>query len=164
MRAVNNPLRQAMFALGVIGLGFGSAPIIAYATAINPTIVPTCIGLTLAIFGGASLTAYNMRKDAMLKYGRVLLGSLMGLAAFQLLTLTSTYLFGLNSFFYMSYDFTNIFAMGLFPLLVLYDTHVAMKKYELGTPDHLSIVTQLLLNAWNIFITLLRMFTRNDRR
>ena len=40
--------------------------------AISPTILPSAIGISAAIFGGASLVAYSMPKDKMLSAGKML--------------------------------------------------------------------------------------------
>jgi FtsH-binding integral membrane protein len=124
-----------MFALGVIGLGLGGAPMIALASSVSPTIVPTCLGLTGAIFGGASLMAYNMKKDSMLKYSGVLFGSLLGLIGLQLVGLASMFFTGPNAFSMLLLNSSNYIAVGLFSAFIVYDTHVAIKMYELKQPD-----------------------------
>jgi FtsH-binding integral membrane protein len=161
IRSVNSPLRQAMFGLGVVGLGLSGAPLIAFASAVSPTIVPTCLGLTTAIFGGASLMAYNMKKDSMLKYSGVLFGSLLGLIGLQLGGLAAAMIMGPNVFSMMMLNSSSYIAVGLFSAFILYDTHVAIKMYELGTPDHLGIATQFILDIWNIFVSLLNIFSRD---
>lgn len=162
VRPVNSPLRQAMFGLGVLGLGLGGAPLIGFASMVSPSIVPTCIGLTGAIFGGASLMAYNMKKDSMLKYSGVLFGSLLGLIGLQLGGLLSAMIIGPNVFSMMMMNSSSYIAVGLFSAFILYDTHVAIKMYELGQPDHLGMATQFVLDIWNIFISLLRIFSNRD--
>ena len=52
--ARNSFLRQALYGVGVMGLGLSAAPLLAFAGMMSPSIVPTCLGLTAAIFGGAS--------------------------------------------------------------------------------------------------------------
>ncbi|XP_031472653.1 uncharacterized protein LOC116245062 [Nymphaea colorata] len=159
VRPVNSMLRQAMFGMGIVGLGLSGAPIIGIASAISPSIVPTCLGLTTAIFGGASLMAYNMKKDSMLKYSGVLFGSLLGLIGLQLGGLAAAMIMGPNVFSTMMLSGSSYIAVGLFSAFILYDTHVAIKMYEQGTPDHLGMATQFLLDIWNIFISLLRIFS-----
>jgi FtsH-binding integral membrane protein len=151
-----------MFGLGVMGLGLGGAPLIAIASAVSPTIVPTCLGLTAAIFGGASLMAYNMKKDSMLKYGGVLLGGLLGLIGLQLGGLAAAFFMGPNMFSLMMLKSSSYISVALFSAFILYDTHVAIKMYEMGQPDHLAMATQFLLDIWNIFTSLLRIFSSNN--
>lgn len=123
-------MRQAMFALGTVGLGLSSAPLFAYATMISPTILPSAIGLTMAIFGGASLAAYQMPKDKMLSYGRPLAGCLIGLIGLQLVGLLSTFLIGPNLFSTLLFRADAYVAIALFTAFVAYDTHVAIRNYE----------------------------------
>ncbi len=162
LKPVNTPLRNAMFGLGVLGLGFGGAPLIAMASAINPSIVPTCLGLTAAIFGGASMMAYNMKKDSMLRYGGVLGGSLLGLIGLQLAGLGASLIIGPNPFSMMMFNASSYISVGLFSAFILYDTHMAIKMYEMGQPDHIGMATQFLLDIWNIFTSLLRIFSSNS--
>jgi FtsH-binding integral membrane protein len=121
-----------MFALGTIGLGLSGAPLMAFATAVSPTIVPTALGLTTAIFGGASLIAYRMPKDSMLSMGKVLFGSLFGLIGLQLVGLATSLVMGPNPFSLMLLNGSTYISVGLFSAFIAYDTHAAIKMYELG--------------------------------
>jgi FtsH-binding integral membrane protein len=162
IKSVNSPLRKAMFGLGIVGLGLSSAPLIAMATAMSPTIVPTCLGLTAAIFGGASLAAYNMKKDSMLKYSGVLFGSLLGLIGLQVAGLAAALIVGPNPFSLLLFNASNYITIGLFTAFIAYDTHVAIKLYETGEPDHLGMASNFLLDLWNIFTALLRIFSKDS--
>jgi len=84
--------------MGILGLGLSVTPFIGVMTAMNPAILPTALGLTAAIFGGASYAAYNMPKHSLLSYGRVLGGSLFGLIGLQLIGLGSQFFWGPNPF------------------------------------------------------------------
>lgn len=159
LKSVNGPLRKAMYTMGVIGLGLGAAPLFAYASMISPTIVPTCLGLTAAIFGGASLAAYSMPKDSMLKYGRVLGGSLLGLIGLQLIGLASTFIIGPNPYTLVLFKASNYISVALFTAMIAYDTHASIAMYEAGQPDHLGMATQFILDFWNILTSLLRIFS-----
>jgi len=132
LKSRNSPLRLAMYGLGTVGLGLGAAPLFAMAGAISPTILPTAIGLTTAIFGGASLLAYKMPKDSMLGYGKVLGGSLLGLIGLQLLGLASTFIIGPNPYTFLLFNAMNYVSVGLFTAFIAYDTHVSIKMYEMG--------------------------------
>lgn len=155
-------LRSALYGLGVMGLGLGAAPLFAIASAVSPSILPTALGLTAALFGGASLMAYKMPKDSMLGYGRVLTGSLFGLIGLQLVGLGSAFFMGPNPFSMMLLNSSSYIAVGLFTAMIAYDTHFSIKMYELGQPDHLGASVQFLLDFWNIFISLVRIFINNS--
>ena len=160
--ARNSVLRNALYGVGVMGLGLSAAPLLAFASMVSPSIVPTCLGLTTAIFGGASLAAYMMPKDKMLGYGRVLMGSLIGLIGLQLAGLGATFFLGPNLFSLMMMKSSSYLAVGLFTVMIAYDTHFAIKMYEMKEPDHIGAATQFLLDFWNIFTSLLRIFSSND--
>ena len=115
--------------MGVAGLGLGAAPMFMMANAISPTILPTALGITTAIFGGASLVAYAMPKDRMLGFGGVLTGSLLGLIGLQLVGLLAAAFTGPNALSTLLFSANNYLGIGLFSALIAYDTHVAIKMY-----------------------------------
>jgi len=123
-------MRKALYGMGIIGLGLSAAPLIGYANMINPSILPTALGLTAALFGGASMAAYHMPKDSLLSYGRILGGSLLGLIGLQLVGLGSLYFVGMNPFATMLLNTSTYISVGLFTAFIAYDTHVAVRMYE----------------------------------
>ena len=155
-------MRTALYGMGIMGLGLSAAPLLAYASMVSPSIVPTALGMTAAIFGGASLAAYRMPKDKMLSYGPVLGGSLLGLIVLQLAGLGAAFFMGPNPFSLMMLKSSNYIAVGLFTAFIAYDTHLAIKMYEMQQPDHLGISVQFILDFWNIFTSLLRIFSSSD--
>lgn len=46
--------------------------------------------------------------------------------------------------------------IGAFSLLIMYDTHLAIKRYEKGNSDHLGMSIQILLDVWNIIMRVAR--------
>jgi FtsH-binding integral membrane protein len=128
-KTVNSPLRIGLYSMGVLGLGLGASPLFMMAQAMSPAIMPTALGITTAIFGGASLAAYSMPKDKMLGYGRLLSGSLLGLIGLQLAGLLTTMAIGPNAFSTFLFTADNYIGIGLFSALIAYDTHVAIKMY-----------------------------------
>lgn len=149
--------------MGIICLGMSAAPLIAAANALNPSILPTAFGLTVALFGGASMTAYRMKKDSMLSYGRILGGSLLGLVGLQLVGLGSLFFVGPNPFAVMLLNSSTYISVGLFTAFIAYDTHLAVKMYEEGNPDHLGAATSFFLDFWNILMSLVRIFSNNNQ-
>lgn len=72
-----------------------------YAQTLNPSIIPSAIGITSGIFGGASALAYFMPKDKMLGYGSILMGSLLGLIGMNILGLLAGVIIGPNPFTFL---------------------------------------------------------------
>ncbi len=160
---MNSPARIGLYGMGVMGLGLGAAPLFMMAQAVSPTIIPTALALTTAIFGGASLVAYNMPKDKMLGMGGVLMGSLLGLIGLQLVGLLAAVFTGPNALSYLLFSANNYLGIGIFSALIAYDTHVAIKMYEMREADHLGMSIQFLLNFWNILIRLVSIFTNREQ-
>jgi FtsH-binding integral membrane protein len=156
-------MRQILFGTGIFSLGLSITPLIGMISAMNPAIVPTALGLTLAIFGGASLVAYNMPKGAMLSYGKILGGSLFGLIGLQLVGLGSLFFTGPNPFAYMLLNASTYVSAGLFTIFVAYDTHLAVRMYEQNMPDSLGLAVNFVLDFWNIFVSILRMLSNQDK-
>jgi FtsH-binding integral membrane protein len=161
-KTVNTSGRLALYGMGVAGLGLSAAPLFMLAHAISPTILPSALGITTAIFGGASLVAYNMPKDKMLGFGGVLMGSLLGLIGLQLVGLLTTVFMGPNAFSTILFKADNYLGIGLFSILIAYDTHVAIKMYEMREADHIGMATQFLLDFWNILIRIVSIFINRD--
>lgn len=128
----------------------------------NPSIIPSAIAITSGIFGGASLMAYMMPKDKMLGYGSILMGSLLGLIGLQLVGLGAGLFMGPNILSSLLFSVSNYAGILLFSGLIAYDTHVAIKQYEMGFADHLGISVQLLLNFWNILIRIMSILSGRD--
>jgi FtsH-binding integral membrane protein len=139
--------------MGVAGLGLGAAPL--FAMVAGTSIIPTALGLTTAIFGGASLVAYTMPKDKMLGFGRVLAGSLLGLIGLQLVGILSSVFMGPTALSMLLFSAQNYLGIGLFSIMIAYDTHMAIKMYEMGEADHLGMSIQFLLDFWNILIRII---------
>lgn len=151
----NSISRILIYSMGVLSLGISTSPLFAYMQMISPSIIPSSLGITMGIFGGASAMAYAMPKDKMLGYGRVLGGSLLGLIAMQLVGLGSAYFMGPNALSTLLFTLDNYAGILLFTGLIAYDTHVAIKEYEMGNADHLGISVQLLLDFWNLLIRIM---------
>jgi FtsH-binding integral membrane protein len=146
--------------MGVAGLGLGVAPL--FAMVAGTSIIPTALGLTTAIFGGASLMAYTMPKDKMLGFGRVLTGALLGLIGLQLVGILSSVFMGPTALSMLLFSANNYLGIGLFSMLIAYDTHVAIKMYEMGEADHLGMSIQFLLDFWNILVRIISIFANRD--
>lgn len=129
MKTQNPVSRIALYSLGVLSLGLSASPLFAYMQALSPTIIPSSLGITLGIFGGASAMAYSLPKDKMLGYGRIFMGSLLGLVAMQLVGLGSAYFMGPNALSSLLFSIDNYAGILLFAGLIGYDTHVAIKEY-----------------------------------
>lgn len=161
-KTANSPARIALYSLGLAGLGMTAAPALAMAAAVSPSTIPMAMAMTAAIFGGASLAAYNIPSTKMASIGRILFGSLLGLIGLQIIGLVAHLISGPNMLTSLLFRADNYLGILLFSGFVAYDTHVAMNSYEAGAADHLGMSVQFLLDVWNIFIRLLYLFSQRD--
>ena len=160
LKTQNSISRIMLYSMGVLSLGISASPLFAYMHMISPTIIPSSLGITLGIFGGASAMAYALPKDKMLGYGKIFGGSLLGLIAMQLVGLGSAYFLGPNALSSLLFSIDNYAGILLFSGMIAYDTHVAIKEYEMGNADHLGISVQLLLDFWNLLIRVMQIMSR----
>ncbi len=122
-------MRCLLYGMGIFGVGLSITPMLGLIHAVNPLSIPIALGLSTAVFGGASLAAYKFPKESVISYVRVLAGSQIGLAILQLISLGCVYILGPNMFCAMLSSPASFAAGGLFTALVAYDTYRAIKMY-----------------------------------
>lgn len=131
MYRTENPIsRILVYSMGIASIGLSASPLFLLVQSMAPSILPSAIGITAGIFGGASAFAYMLPKDKMLGYGKILTGSLLGLICMQLVGLGSMLFVGPNALSSLLFSFDNYAGILLFSGLIAYDTHVAIKSYE----------------------------------
>ena len=138
--------------MGIFGCGLSSSWLLGISTIVSPIILPTAIGLTLGIFGGASLVAYKMPKDKILRYGPVLFGSLIGMIGFDVIGILASYFIGPNPLSELIFKTELYGGILLLAGLVAYDTHAAIKEYEKGNADHLGISVDFVQDIWFLMV------------
>lgn len=97
----------------------------------------------------------------MLSAGRVLGGSLLGLIGLQLVGLLAYLVTGPNVLSSLLFRADNYLGIALFSAFVAYDTHVAIKSYEMGQADHLGISISFIMDIWNILMRVIYIMTGN---
>lgn len=128
---------------------------------ISAIILPLSMGITVAMFGGASLIGLMMPKGAMLGYGNVLLGGMVGLIALNLGGIILGKYTGYTVFAETLMTMESYVGIGLFNLMLMYDTHLAIARYEKGDADHLGMSIQILLDLWNLIIRIAKEIAKN---
>lgn len=81
-----------------MALGVSASPLFSAINEISTTALPMAMGITSAIFGGASLVGMMLPRGFMLSYGRVLLGSLFGLIGLNIGGIIAANWFGMPLF------------------------------------------------------------------
>lgn len=151
-RTKNDAGRLIIFGIGCIGMGLSAAPLFLSIHETSNIILPMSMGITAAIFGGASLVALMLPKDSALSYGSVLGGGLLGLISLNLTGIILNYTYGPNIYSSTLWTAESYLGIGIFTLLIVYDTHVAIKRYQKGDADHLGMSIQILLDLWNLIL------------
>ena len=95
-----------------------------------------------------------MPKTKMLGYGGILSGSLFGLIGLNVSGSLAAKFLGITLFANTLTTAESYLGIGIFTLMIIYDTHQAIKRYERGDADHLGMSIQILLDIWNIIITI----------
>ncbi|EAR82409.1 inhibitor of apoptosis-promoting Bax1 protein (macronuclear) [Tetrahymena thermophila SB210] len=161
----NTPMRLGLYSLGMAGLGLSSSVLFGSLHMINPAILPLSIGITGAVFGSASLYALYKPKDSLLSWGSSLYAGLFGMIGLQLAGALTQLFMGPNLFTFMCHRADCFIGVGLFTAMVAYDTHVAIKQYEMGNADHLGVSIDFALDFWNILTRvaqILGIYSKDD--
>jgi FtsH-binding integral membrane protein len=116
------------------------------------TIIPTTLGITTSIFGGASLVGMMLPRGFMLGYGTVLFGGMLGLIGLNVAAMIAAKSYGMVMLAQTLMTAESIIGVGLFSALLVYDTHKAIQRYEKKDADHLGMSIQILLDLWNLII------------
>lgn len=153
-RTSNDPARLAMFSIGCIAMGLSASPLFLAIQDVSNAILPMTMGVTAAIFGGASLMGLIMPRTMMLGYGGVLGGSLFGLIGLNATGMLAAKYLGITVFANTLTTVESYMGIGIFTLMIIYDTHLAIKRYQRGDADHLGMSIQILLDIWNLIIAI----------
>jgi len=122
------------------------------------------MGVTSAIFGGASLMGFLLPRGAMLGYGSVLMGSLVGLIGLNFSGLLASKFLGIGLFASTLTTAESYIGIGLFSALLIFDTHTAIKRYKTGDADHLGMSIQILLDVMNLIIRIAREIAKHKNK
>lgn len=129
LKTVNGKDRLLIYGLGCVALGLTAAPLFVSINEISLSIIPMTIGITSSIFGGASLLGMILPRSFMLGYGSVLFGGLMGLVGFNFSLLAAAKIWGVSTGVISLSSTESMIGIGLFSAMLIYDTHLAIKRY-----------------------------------
>ena len=62
-------------------------------------------------------------------------------------------------FTFMMHRVDTFAGVGIFSAFVAYDTHVAIKAYEMGYADHLMVAVELGLDFWSILVRMVEILS-----
>jgi FtsH-binding integral membrane protein len=87
------------------------------------------MGITASIFGGASIMGLLLPRSYALGYGTILGGGMLGLLGLNASGLLAGKFLGLTLFANTLTSAESYLGICLFTLMIMYDTHVAIKRY-----------------------------------
>lgn len=122
--------------------------------------VYSAMAMTGFIFTGSSLFAMKSPVNSTISWGPALSGGLLGLIGCGVTGLISVMIFGPNSLFSALHTIDLYFGIPLFAGFIAYDTHMAIRMYKSGNPDHIGCSTQLYLDFINILIRIIEIMAK----
>lgn len=139
--------------------GITLTPLVLMSFAIEPLIFPIALTATLATFGGATYYALRQTNLDAIKWQAPLMGCVVGLIGTNIMTLIAS-LCGFTNFA-NTIDFgATIVSTGVFTGLIVADTQMAINDYKEKTLDTIKTSTELLLDATNLFIDIVKILIK----
>lgn len=132
-------------------LGVVVAPLMAFVLLKNPTSILQAGFLTTAIFGGLTAYVFISKKDFSFMRGFLVTGLMIVLAG---VVVNLFFAAGVVSFV------VSVLSLVLFSGFVLYDTSNIIHRYS--TDEYIAGAMDLFLDAFNIFIALIRLLNGRD--
>lgn len=142
---------------GLSGMSVG--PMIAVATAINPMLVPTALGATGLVFGGATMAALFTKSGSFLRFGAPLMGCTLAMFACGIGMIFVPATSALAPVLHNVYLYGGLMLGTAF---VSYDTQRMIEDYKEGNEDVPMAVANMFINLKMIFTRLLFIFSSSD--
>eukprot|EP00038_Savillea_parva_P019330 m.27208 g.27208 ORF g.27208 m.27208 type:complete len:344 (+) comp4384_c0_seq1:54-1085(+) len=140
--------------------GLAIAPLVSIALSVNPMLIPTALGGTVLVFGGASLASLLAPRASMLRFGSFLGGAVAVMVGFSLLGLGQMALMGAVS--PVLYSVTLYGGLALMCAFVGYDTQRIIEDYREGNIDPLKHGVDVFINFIGIFRRLLAILLQRE--
>jgi FtsH-binding integral membrane protein len=160
----NSLMRIASFGIGCIGMGISATPLFYAVHQINPTIIFTTLGIASAFFGGASMITFMFPSGFLKGYGGALFGGITGLIGINIVSLIAKNYFGLTMLADVLQTAESFIGIGLFTMMIMYDTARAIRRYKQKDADHVGMAVQLLLDVWNLIIRIATEIAKSQNK
>lgn len=154
-----NSEKTKYFNMFTISNGITLSPLVAITMASNPTVIPVALACTVGVFSASSLYALKRTDLSLCNYEAPLMGCVGGLIVSGLAQILMHFM-GLNSFAHSIDTVTTLFSTAVFSGLVAVNTQLAIKSYEEKNLDSVGMALQLLLDATNLFINLVKLLSK----
>ena len=142
-------------------MGLMMSPLVSMA---GPVLVAQAAGISLAVMAGSSLYAMYAKPGSLLPYRSVAFGALAGLVGIGLSSIAVGLIFGTGHAFQLLHSIDLYGGLALFTVLNAIDTHNAIDTYRKNQPDYLSCSIEMMLNAINIFVRVLEILAKAQKK
>lgn len=156
---VPNKDKEFWYKVFTFSNGLIIAPAVGAALLTAPHSIPMATFSTAAIFGGATYVALKQSDLSLVKYQAPLIGGVCGLIAGSVIQIGGHYM----GFYQMANTMDMVITGAstlIFTGLVAADTQRAIQDYQDGKLDSVQAATELLLDASNLFLDMLKIMTR----
>jgi len=152
-------MRVGLFAAFTGLSGVALAPMLKFALAVSPAVVPQALLITTGLFGTMTALSMMAKPGASLRWGVPLAGGLLvlmgvGVASFFVPATSAWYPLLHNVYLYGG--------LGLFTLYIAYDTQKMIDEYEMGEDDHLKHAVDLFIDFKMVFTRVLALLMMRD--
>jgi len=152
-------MRTGLFAAFTGLSGVSMAPLLKFALAVSPAVVPQALLITTAMFGTMTALSLMAKPGATLRWGVPLAGGLFvimgaGLAGMFVPMTSAWYPLLHNVYLYGG--------LALFTLYIAYDTQKMIDEYEMGEDDHLKHAVDLFIDFKVVFTRVLTLLMMRD--
>ncbi|XWV25717.1 putative transmembrane protein [Tupanvirus soda lake] len=155
------PKTYASVATLSASMGLVMSPVVMIA---GPVLVAQAAGISLAVMAGSTAYAMYAKSGSLMPYKSVAYGALTGLVGISLGSIASALLFGNGNLFYLLHSIDLYGGLALFTALNAIDTHNAIDMYKKKQPDYLGCSVSMMMNALNIFIRILEILSKAQRK
>ncbi len=107
---------------------------------------------------------FLLPKSYAMGYGTILGGSMLGLLGLNASGLLAGKFLGYTLYANTLSTAESYLGIGLFTMMIIYDTHIAIKRYQKGDADHLGMSIQLLLDLWYLIIRIATNLSKTTRK
>jgi FtsH-binding integral membrane protein len=159
--------KKKWYTMFSISNGITLAPAVYASFAISPMIFPLALTSTLGTFGGATYYALKQNNLDAIKWQAPLIGCVSGLICSSIVQIGASFM-GFTQFAHGLDIISTLASTAVFTGLIIADTQKAIKDFEDKQLDSINTSVELLLDATNLLIDFIKIFTeiskniRND--
>jgi len=147
-------MRVGLFAAFTGLSGVAMAPLLKFALAVSPMVVPQALLITTGLFGTMTALSMFAKPGATLRWGVPLAG---GMVVLMMTGLGAMFVPVTSAWYPLLHSVQLYGGLGLFTLYIAYDTQKMIDEYEMGEDDHLKHAADLFIDFKVVFSRVLML-------